>query len=200
MEKRGDAEDFVEFQRSKGKEVALDDYPRSTWDQLNSERILPEMRTLDGSRIVAPYLTRRDGLQRSFPNLCLKVPTGGGKTLLAAAALERSQADCFKRQSGFTYGWCRQMRSIGRRGGIWQTANTLTVRFWSGHQAGFNPRFVLELSATPNPNGKHQSNVLVNVPGGDLKEEEMIKLPINVVNIDSATFLPFFRKPRRTPP
>src|SRR5699024_7741390 len=48
--------------------------------------------------------------------------------------------------------------------------------------AGFNPRFILELSATPNTNGRHQSNVLVNVPGTDLKDEEMIKLPINVVN------------------
>jgi type III restriction enzyme len=47
---------------------------------------------------------------------------------------------------------------------------------------GFNPRFILELSATPNPNGKHQSNMLVNVPGRDLKDEEMIKLPINVIN------------------
>lgn len=48
--------------------------------------------------------------------------------------------------------------------------------------AGFNPRFILELSATPNTNGKHQSNVLVNVPGTDLKDEEMIKLPINIIN------------------
>src|SRR5699024_5296517 len=47
---------------------------------------------------------------------------------------------------------------------------------------GFNPRFILELSATPNTKGKHQSNVLVNVPGTDLKDEEMIKLPINVFN------------------
>jgi type III restriction enzyme len=49
---------------------------------------------------------------------------------------------------------------------------------------GFNPRFMVELSATPNTNGKHQSNVLVNVPGGDLKDEEMIKLPINLINED----------------
>lgn len=42
----------------------------------------------------------------------------------------------------------------------------------------------MELSATPNTGGKHQSNVLVNVPGVDLKDEEMIKLPINVINED----------------
>lgn len=49
---------------------------------------------------------------------------------------------------------------------------------------GFNPRFLLELSATPNVNGKHSSNVLVNVSGTALKDEAMIKLPINVINED----------------
>lgn len=39
-----------------------------------------------------------------------------------------------------------------------------------------NPSMVLELSATP-PDG---SNVLVSVSGGDLRQEEMIKLPINL--------------------
>jgi type III restriction enzyme len=41
--------------------------------------------------------------------------------------------------------------------------------------ANLNPAFVIELSATPKP--KH-SNILVNVPGKALKDEEMIKLPI----------------------
>jgi type III restriction enzyme len=50
----------------------------------------------------------------------------------------------------------------------------------------FNPRFILELSATPNPNGKHQSNVLVNVSGTALKDEQMIKLPINLINVEAA--------------
>ncbi len=311
VEKREDAEAFIEFQKQRGKEVTLEDYPRSTWDQLNNERVLPEMRSTDGSRLVAPHLTRRDGLQRSFPNICFKVPTGGGKTLLAAAALERIQTNCFKRQTGFAL-WVvpsdaiyrqtwknlanrehpyrqilerasggrvkmlekedaftkadtqsclcvmllmlpsanrksketlRMFRDSGKFTSFFpeeddananremlkeipnldindladlgymdgvvpgslslkqSLGNTLkllrpVVIIDEGHKAysegarntlaGFNPRFVLELSATPNPNGKHQSNVFVNVPGGDLKEEEMIKLPINVVNIDSA--------------
>ena len=41
---------------------------------------------------------------------------------------------------------------------------------------GFNPEFLLELSATPNL----AANRLVDVSGADLDEEEMIKLPINV--------------------
>jgi type III restriction enzyme len=45
---------------------------------------------------------------------------------------------------------------------------------------GFNASFILELSATP----KEHSNVLVNVGGQELKKEQMIKLPINVVSYD----------------
>lgn len=43
--------------------------------------------------------------------------------------------------------------------------------------AGFNPRFLLELSATPD---RKLSNILVSVSGAALKDEEMIKLPIRL--------------------
>ena len=43
---------------------------------------------------------------------------------------------------------------------------------------GFNPSIVVELSATPTCH----ANVLVNVTGKQLLDEEMIKLPINVAN------------------
>jgi type III restriction enzyme len=43
---------------------------------------------------------------------------------------------------------------------------------------GFNPSFILELSATPPP----QSNVLVTISGRELHEEEMIKLDIHLIN------------------
>ena len=49
---------------------------------------------------------------------------------------------------------------------------------------GFNPRFVLELSATPKDRPKEKpprsANWLVDVRGKQLADEEMIKLPINV--------------------
>jgi len=45
----------------------------------------------------------------------------------------------------------------------------------------FNPRFVLELSATP---ALGVSNILVDVPGSALKREEMIKLPLNIHNFE----------------
>ena len=37
------------------------------------------------------YIERQDSMGRPIPHVCFKVPTGGGKTLLAAAALERIQ-------------------------------------------------------------------------------------------------------------
>ena len=52
--------------------------------------------------------------------------------------------------------------------------------------AGHNPRFLLELSATPNSGKEYVSNVLVNVTGTALKDEQMIKLPINLDNQNRA--------------
>ena len=46
-----------------------------------------------------------------------------------------------------------------------------------GTLAGLNPRFLLELSATPD---RGQSNILISVGGRALKDEEMIKLPIRL--------------------
>jgi type III restriction enzyme len=43
---------------------------------------------------------------------------------------------------------------------------------------GFNPSFILELSATPPPN----SNKLVEITGRELNDEEMIKLDIHLLN------------------
>ena len=48
----------------------------------------------------------------------------------------------------------------------------------------FNASFIVELSATP----KNHSNVLVNVGGQELKKEQMIKLPINVIPYQEANW------------
>ncbi|KAB2891130.1 MAG: restriction endonuclease subunit R [Desulfobulbaceae bacterium] len=306
-EKKEDAEAFVTFQKGRGKMVELADYCRDAWDHLNTEGRLPTLRDQDGKVFIAPYLSRYDGLHRAIPSVCLKVPTGGGKTLLAACTLERIQTDYFKSQTGFIL-WVvpsdaiyrqtwkqlanrehpyrqilerasggrvkvlekgdafarhdvegqlcvmllmlpsaarksketlRLFRDSGRFTSFFPPeddsmankkmldavrnldVNDLSSTGWmevialsalsikqslgnvlrlvrpviivdEGHKAysetaratlcGFNPRFIVELSATPNTNGRHQSNVLVSVPGTDLKDEEMIKLPINVIN------------------
>ena len=306
-EKRTDAQAFVDFQKGRGKDVPLGDYCRDAWDHLNSDGALPSYRDRDGKTFTAPYLPRLDGLKRAIPNFCLKVPTGGGKTLLAACIVERIQADYLRRQTGFVL-WVvpsdaiyrqtwkhlanrehpyRQVleRASGGRVKLLEKGDSFTRRDaeaqlcvmllmlpsanrqsretlrmfrdsgrfttffppeddseanerlvvavpnldqndlgemgWKdgilpnscsvkqslgnvlrllqpvvvideGHRAysdnargtlcGFNPRLIVELSATPNAGGKHRSNVLVNVPGVDLKDEEMIKLPINIIN------------------
>ena len=48
-----------------------------------------------------------------------------------------------------------------------------------------NPRFVLELSATPRPG---ISNILVNISGTELKTEEMIKLPVEIHSFNNSNW------------
>ena len=51
--------------------------------------------------------------------------------------------------------------------------------------AGFNPRFLLELTATPD---RELSNVLVKIGGLRLRDEQMIKLPIELEATDKAVW------------
>jgi len=255
------------------------------------------------------YVARKDGLDRPVPNICLKVPTGGGKTLLGTVAVERINTEYFKKQTGFVL-WIvpsdaiysqtwkafanrehpyRQMleRASGGRVKLLEKSDSFTkqdveeqlcvmlmmlqagavkkeskearkmfqdsgkfpsffpdvddaiankalfrqvpnldatdlteegfriggltvkqslgnvlrlvrplVLIDEGHKAysntafetiaGYNPRFLLELSATPNSGKEYVSNVLVNVSGTALKDEQMIKLPINLDNQNRA--------------
>ena len=99
--KRQEAEEYVQFQKGKGRSAILGDYCRDTWDALNAERKLPRVKDAQDNEISMPYIGRKDGMGRPVPNVCLKVPTGGGKTLLACAALERINTEYFKKQTGF---------------------------------------------------------------------------------------------------
>ena len=57
------------------------DFPRNTWKELAEV----------GKVAAAKYVARHDEAGRAIPHVCFKVPTGGGKTLLAAEALGRIQ-------------------------------------------------------------------------------------------------------------
>ena len=46
------------------------------------------------------YLKKRDGLGRPLPSFCLKIPTGGGKTLLAVKTIDLAQSIYRQRQAG----------------------------------------------------------------------------------------------------
>ena len=66
-----------------GPEMALD-FPLRAWDEV----------------VRTPYRFRKNGVGESLPNFCLKIPTGGGKTLLAVKAIDLINAVYRKRQTG----------------------------------------------------------------------------------------------------
>lgn len=73
-------------------------YPKSAWQQLAKSGGVADS--------AGVYASRTDDAGRPIPHVCFKVPTGGGKTLLAAAALER-----LNRQTGLTL-WITPTRAI----------------------------------------------------------------------------------------
>ena len=58
-------------------------WPKKTWEGLRSGDQLPI------SQSELPYKSRTTSGNDPIPHACLKIPTGGGKTLLGAAAVER---------------------------------------------------------------------------------------------------------------
>ena len=94
-EERQTSETTIEHLKQVGSSISddvLDDirnYPKTAWRKLAEN---------DGVAATAgEYVDRKDGASRPIPHICFKVPTGGGKTLLAASALER-----LHRQRGLT--------------------------------------------------------------------------------------------------
>ncbi len=292
----------VEFYKSRGKDREIEKYCQKTWDELHKEGKLPQSKNQKGQIQVPPHCNKTDGLGHPIPNICLKVPTGGGKTLIAVSSIEKINFDYFKKNTGLVL-WIVPTKAIYRQTLInfqdkshpyrrvlerasagkvkiiektsafsfqdldehlcvmllmlpsanRETKESLKMfkdsgRFISffpspensqanenllsqisnldkysgkksigggkslfvkhslgnairiarpivvmdeGHRAyselarktiaNLNPKFILELSATPNTK-EHLSNILVSVSGIKLKEEEMIKLPINVTN------------------
>ncbi|MCY4653684.1 MAG: DEAD/DEAH box helicase family protein, partial [Dehalococcoidia bacterium] len=73
-------------------------YPKSAWSKLAETGNVAES--------AGEYVDRTDEADRPIPNVCFKIPTGGGKTLLAAAALER-----LNRPTGLTL-WLVPSRAI----------------------------------------------------------------------------------------
>lgn len=71
------------------------DFPRKAWDAMRSQGRLPAFRAK------VPFSPRQDGTGRPVPNVCLKIPTGGGKTLLAVGALSKLFGTYLKTNTGF---------------------------------------------------------------------------------------------------
>src|SRR5699024_2338156 len=96
---RQKAEKAIKALKEAGVDIpsGIDDWPKNAWEQ--KKTILIRDKTPVGLKITE-YSSRYDARQRSIPHVCLKVPTGGGKTLLAAECVGRVQTDFFKRQTG----------------------------------------------------------------------------------------------------
>lgn len=89
-----DAADGEEFYARKKKPVPeeLKNYPRSAWQSLKEQNVLPGISD-NGTLAIPDYISRTGTSGEPIPHVCLKVPTGGGKTLLGVAALERIKQD-----------------------------------------------------------------------------------------------------------
>jgi type III restriction enzyme len=64
--KRQEAEEFVQFQKNKGRTVAVGDYCRNTWDALNAERKLPRVKDAQDNEISLPYIGRKEAWSAPF--------------------------------------------------------------------------------------------------------------------------------------
>lgn len=95
---------------------SLADFPKAAWQALHDARALPE------SYAERPHSSRFDGAGRAIPNVCLKVPTGGGKTLLAAASVGKVFEGYLRRSTGLVL-WVVPNEAIYR-----QTLKTLSNR------------------------------------------------------------------------
>ena len=99
-EARAQSETAIEALTQAGVDVPDDvpNYPKTAWTRLaESDGVAESARE---------YVDRTDDAGRPIPHICFKVPTGGGKTLLAAAALER-----LHRQTGLVL-WITPTRAI----------------------------------------------------------------------------------------
>lgn len=76
-------------------DLPLPDPVEKAWTKLKNAAKLPSVRS------AVPFSPRIDGVGRSVPSLALKVPTGGGKTILAANSVSRIMSKWLRRNSGF---------------------------------------------------------------------------------------------------
>jgi type III restriction enzyme len=98
------------------------DFPKKTWGVLKDAGKLPD------AFAAQPHSSRFDGAGRAIPNVCLKIPTGGGKTLLAAASVGRVFSHYLQRHTGLVL-WVVPNEAIYQ-----QTLKTLKNRDHPYHQ------------------------------------------------------------------
>ena len=66
---------------------SLEDYPRAAWKILKDASVLPGVTNPRGQIEIPDHIPRTSASDKPIPHVCLKVPTGGGKTLLGVEAV-----------------------------------------------------------------------------------------------------------------
>ena len=98
--KRDAAEKADRMLREMGNPQPPIDWCGQTWDALKATGVLPKAKDASGALFVPPWLHRQDGIGRPVPNVCLKLPTGAGKTYLATRGIEQLQRLYYRRAHG----------------------------------------------------------------------------------------------------
>jgi len=75
--------------------IPAPDFCGESWEAVRKQDKLPKIRH------DKPYSPRVDGIGRAVPNITFKVPTGGGKTLLATASVSRIFGNLLNTNTGF---------------------------------------------------------------------------------------------------
>ena len=63
------------------------DYPLAAWETLREASVLPSVTDAQGQDSIPDHISRESAAGEPIPHICLKVPTGGGKTLLGVEAV-----------------------------------------------------------------------------------------------------------------
>ena len=64
-----------------------EDYPHIAWESLRKTSVLPGVPNAQGQDTIPEHISRESAAGEPIPHVCLKVPTGGGKTLLGVEAV-----------------------------------------------------------------------------------------------------------------
>jgi len=160
------------------------DFPRQAWGKTK------DTKTFQG----AIYHSKRNGLGEPLPNFCIKVPTGGGKTLLATHSIGLINAHYRQRQTGIVL-WIVPTNQIYR-----QTLKALRTREHPYRQvldvnSGYRTKIVEKTERfTPADITESLVVLLLMLPSANRKNKETLK-----IFQDSAGFDAFFPPEDRLP-
>lgn len=148
------------------------DFPSKAWEKAG---------------IKCPYVGRKNGLNQPLPDFCFKVPTGGGKTLLAVKTIDSINMAYRKRKTGLVL-WVVPTTQIYR-----QTINHLKDREHPYRQhldiASGGHTIILEKTDrfTPQDISENLTVLMLMLPSANRKTKETLK-----VFKDSGGFQDFF--------